>query len=151
MYRHILVPVDGSALALSAARDAVALAKTLGAKVTAFVSTPSFRYVTLDPVMSRVGPKRYEVESGRFAGRTLEAVKKLAKAARVPCSIEHAVGYPPHREILRAARRHRCDLIVMGSHGRSGVGALLLGSQANGVLTHGSVPVLVLRARRRRA
>ena len=81
----------------------------------------------------------------KAAGRILGAVKKAAQAARVRCTCVHVMGAFPHEEIVKAARRYRCDLIVIASHGRRGVSRLLLGSETSKVLAHAKVPVLVVR------
>ena len=81
----------------------------------------------------------------REAQRALRAVEKEARAAKVRCNALHARAKHPWRAILGAARRHGCDLIVMGSHGRGGVAGELLGGQATQVLAHAKIPVLVCR------
>ena len=80
-----------------------------------------------------------------MATRYLGVVKKAAVAARVPCKTLYVMAEFPYIEIIKAAKRNRCDLIVMGSHGRRGISRLLLGSEASKVLAHSTIPVLVCR------
>jgi nucleotide-binding universal stress UspA family protein len=145
VYKHILIPTDGTRLSQKAIKQGLKLAKSLRARVTGFIATPSFRFYTLDPMMSRDSPEQYKIDSRKYAERALSVVKKTAAAARVPCRTEHVVGDHAYKAIVRAAGRNRCDLIVMASHGRHGVSRFVLGSETNKVLTHTRIPVLVCR------
>jgi nucleotide-binding universal stress UspA family protein len=145
VYKHILIPTDGSALSHKAFKQGLKLAKSLGASVTGLIATPSFRFYTLDPLMSRDSPERYERDSRKYAERSLGALQKAAKAMGVRCRVQHVVSDSPYEAIIQAAGRSRCDLIVMASHGRRGVSRFVLGSETNKVLTHTSKPVLVCR------
>ena len=145
MYKHILIPTDGTALSHKAIKQGLKLAKSVGARVTGFIATPSFRFYTLDPMMSRDSPERYQRDSRKYAERVLGAVQKAAAAQRVRCRGEHVVADHAYKAIILAARRNRCDLIVMASHGRRGVSRFVLGSETTKVLTHTTIPVLVCR------
>ena len=147
MYKNILVPIDGSALSRSAAREAVAFAKAQGAKVVGFYVAPAYQpnvYADFVPA-SFVSPKEYDDLAKKTADRYLSVVEKAAQAAGVSCTCAHAMSDLPYEEIIKAAQRHKCDLIFMASHGRSGIARLLLGSQTSKVLAHTKVPVLVHR------
>lgn len=133
MYKHILIPTDGSQVARDAIPRAVALAKVLGAKVTGItVTVPS--EVFADTTRMLADAEKY-----------LGEVRDAASAAGVSCSIIRAEHEQPYQAIIDAAKNNGCDLIVMASHGRHGVSALVLGSETVKVLTHCTVPVLVYR------
>lgn len=147
MYKHFLVPTDGSTLSMRTVRDAVKLARKLGAKITAFHVAPTFHievytdYVPPDMIT----PQEHAALAKKTAARHLEAVRKAAAAAGVSCKGDYVMSDFPAEAIVKAARKHRCDLIVMGSHGRSGISKLLLGSQTSKVLAQSRIPVLVHR------
>jgi nucleotide-binding universal stress UspA family protein len=145
VYKHILIPTDGTALSRKAIKQGVRLARRLGAKVTVFIATPNFRFYTLDPMMSRDSPERYLSDCRKYAKRALDAAQKLAAAQHVRCRTQHVVADHPYKAIIGAAGRSRCDLIVMASHGRRGVSRFVLGSETNKVLSHSNIPVLVCR------
>lgn len=145
VYRHILIPTDGTRLSQKAIRQGLKLAKKLKARVTGFIATPSFRFYTLDPMMSRDTPERYRIDSRKFAERALNVVKHAAASEGVPCRTEHVIADNAYKAIINAAGRNHCDLIVMASHGRRGVSRFVLGSETNKVLAHSKMPVLVCR------
>jgi nucleotide-binding universal stress UspA family protein len=147
MYRHILVPTDGSALSEKAVRHAIALAKSTGARVTAFHATPSYpRPVYTDAMVQDADVrKQYASAASREAASVLSPIERSAASEGVHCEVVHAVADAPWQAILDAAHRHKCDVIVMASHGRRGMAALLLGSETVKVLTHAKVPVVVVR------
>ena len=145
MYKRILIPTDGSSLSQKAAIQGVKLAQSLGAEVRAVMATPSFRIFTLDPRMTTDSSAEYTRDTKKLAKKALNAVKKLAAAAGVPCNTMHVVSDHPFDAIIKTAKRERCDLIFMASHGRKGVSGLLLGSETAKVLTHSKIPVLVCR------
>ena len=147
MFRNILVPVDGSAPSRRAIRRAVQLAREHKAKITGFYVGPPWQlpaYTEYVPA-AIVTPREHAAAVKKTAGKILGAVKKAAQAARVRCTCAYVMGAFPHEEIVKAARRHRCDLIVIASHGRRGVSRLLLGSETSKVLAHAKIPVLVVR------
>ncbi|MGH7222872.1 MAG: universal stress protein [Gemmataceae bacterium] len=143
MYRNILISTDGSDLATAAARQGIALAKSLGAKVTALkVTEPFYWYdgnVPADVQPGIVHAAREEAKA------TLAALAGAAKSAGVACETVHVEKGPPYVSIIETAQAKNCDLIVMGSHGRGEVKALFLGSHTLKVLTHSKIPVLVCR------
>ena len=148
MYKHILVPTDGSKLSLAAAKTAAALAKKVGAKMTSvYVMAPY-----MPPIQSDVAAfypsysaKGYEREMRKTADKALAKVKAAAENAGVKCDGVAVTGGNPWADIISTGKKDKCDLIVMASHGRRGLEALLLGSETQKVLTHSKVPVLVCR------
>lgn len=145
MYKHILIPTDGSDLSWMAVRAGVALAKALGARVTAITVSAPFRTVTIDPAMVASTPERYQKDAEAAAERYLATAMDAAKSAGVACEAVHVVGDRPYQAIMDTAQAKGCDLIFMASHGRSGISAVLLGSETMKVLTHSKIPVLVYR------
>jgi nucleotide-binding universal stress UspA family protein len=145
MYKHILIPTDGSELSALAVREGMAFAKSIGARVTALTVTPPFHAITVDPVMLTDLPQQYERDSAAAANRYLEMARQAANTAGVAGDFLHIVHDHPHEAIIDTARKRGCDLIFMASHGRKGVSALLLGSETTKVLTHGKTPVMVYR------
>jgi nucleotide-binding universal stress UspA family protein len=146
MFKHILIPTDGSDLSRKAVLYGVQLAKEAGAKVTALTTAEPYRVASsMDAVLVSIGEDEYEEESRRISEKALEQVKMAAEAAGVPCETIREVHDQPYRAIIDAAHALSCDLIVMASHGRRGISALLLGSETVKVLTHSTIPVLVYR------
>jgi nucleotide-binding universal stress UspA family protein len=147
MYRNILVATDGSRLSARAVTHAIALARALGAKLTAFYASPDYPMPAYaDGVMyDPVSPKEYAAMCKKEADRILGAVGVKAKAAGIRFASEQAIAASPWKAILAAAKKQKCDAIVMASHGRRGVSALLLGSETQKVLTHSKLPVVVVR------
>ena len=145
MFKHILIPTDGSDLSLKAVLYGVKLAKSCGAKVTGLTVAVPYRVVAVDAVLIPLDEEDYEERSRSASERALEQVKIAADAAGVTCETVREVHDQPYRAIIDAAQALNCDLIVMASHGRRGISALLLGSETAKVLTHSTVPVLVYR------
>ncbi len=145
MYTNILIPTDGSELAGKAVQHGIALAKRIGAKATALTVLPPFHIVTTDTQMLEDTPAQYKARMQEHAERTLGAVARAAQAAGVACETVHVEHEHPHRAIIDTAQSQGCDLIVMASHGRHGVAAIVLGSETLKVLTHSKIPVLVHR------
>jgi nucleotide-binding universal stress UspA family protein len=145
MFKHILIPTDGSDLSRKAVLYGVQLAKSVGAKVTALTLAEPYRVASMDAVFVSIGEDEYEEESRRISEKALEQVKMAAEAAGVPCETIREIHDQPYRAIIDAAHALGCDLIVMASHGRRGVSALLLGNETVKVLTHSTIPVLVYR------
>lgn len=144
MFKKILVPTDGSALAQSAATIAAQLAKSQGAEVIGVYVVDPFPYIGMGEA-SAVGLQAYLAESRSLAGQALEALGKVCSAEGVPFAgdtIERNVVY---EGVIETAQAEGCDLIVMASHGRQGMKALILGSVAQKVLTHASVPVMIVK------
>jgi nucleotide-binding universal stress UspA family protein len=136
MYTNILVPTDGSPVSLKAARTATTLAKTLNARITALYVMPPCAHGPSDE-------ERRAIE--RDAGNALRKVEDAAAEAKVACSEVFVRGDAPWEGILKTARERKCDLIVMGSRGRSSTAAAILGSETAQVLTRSKTPVMVCR------
>ncbi|TXL71607.1 universal stress protein [Vineibacter terrae] len=145
MYRHILVPIDGSPLSASAVGKAAALAKALGARMTVMTVTEPFHVLAVDPVIVTATPAEYERLTAEHAGRYLSAAEAEVAAAGVRCATLHVKDEHTYQAIIDTAAKEGCDLIAMSSHGRHGLAALLVGSETIKVLTHSKIPVLVYR------
>jgi nucleotide-binding universal stress UspA family protein len=147
MYKQILLPTDGSRLSLKAAGHAIALAKAMRARLTAFHVSPEYPLAVYADgvVFEPLAPEQYQAQCNEQAERILQVIAVRARAARVSFGAAHAFSPSPWTAILAAAKKQRCDAIVMASHGRRGVSALVLGSETQKVLTHSKLPVLVVR------
>ena len=147
MYKHILVPTDGSKLSARAIREAVAFAKSTGARITGFYAAPNYSVqIYGDFVPSDfITPEEFAKQTKRTAERYLGAIQKAAQAAGVRCKTAQFLSDTPWKAIAKAAHDYKCDLIFMASHGRHGLAGLLLGSETSKVLTHCKIPVLVHR------
>lgn len=145
MYKHILIPTDGSALSNQAIHHGVALAKTFGAAVSALTVSPTFHNFALDPAQVTATAEQYEKDCLARAEKHLAVARVEAGIAGVPCETMHVINDQPYQVIIDTAKTAPCDLIVMASHGRRGMSALLLGSETSKVLTHSKIPVLVCR------
>ena len=140
MYRHILVATDGSSFSAPAIRSGVALAKALGARLTGItVLAPYSPGGTLSAL------RGFEQAVRKESRRALAPFSAEARKQAVPATTAYVVGGGPWQAILLAARQRKCDLVVMASHGRSGLAGLLLGSETAKLLTHSKIPVLVCR------
>lgn len=147
MYKNILVPTDGSALSRAAIAAAVKLAKSTGARVTAFYAAPPATPLVYENLL----PVGY-VTSGEHAAAIKKAVErhlgvaaKAAKAAGVKCKLVHVTSDFPADAILTVARKEKCDLIFISSHSRRGLARMLLGSETQKVIANAKIPVLVHR------
>jgi nucleotide-binding universal stress UspA family protein len=145
MYKHILIPTDGSELSQKAIQEGVKFAKEIGAEVTGFIATPAFHVLSLNPTMVTDTSREFRKDSEEQAARALGAVKQVSDAAGVPCSVDSVVEDDPSEAIIEAAQRNHCDLIIMASHGREGVSAMVMGSETAKVLSHSKIPVMVCR------
>lgn len=145
MFRHLLVPTDGSPASERALQNAVQLAKEMGASITGFHAVPEFHVFTLQTEMVEDTRDKYVEDAKAHATRYLDDISKAASVAGVACDTLYTVSDNPYQAILEAAREKGCDLIAMASHGRKGVKALLLGSETQKVLVHSQIPVLVFR------
>jgi nucleotide-binding universal stress UspA family protein len=147
MYKHILIPTDGSRLSHRTVVAGVELARALGARVTGLFAAPAATplvYRDLLPVGYGT-PEQNAVLIERAALRYLAVIERAAKAAGVPCETVSVIDDFPADAILSLAKRRKCDLIFMASHGRRGLSGVLLGSETQKVLTHARIPVLVYR------
>ena len=145
MYTNILIPTDGSGLAGKAVHHGITLAKRIGAKTTVLTVLPPFHTFTTDTQMIEDAPASYKTRMQEHAETTLGAVAKAAKAAGVACETVKVEHEHPYQAIVDTAESKDCDLIVMASHGRHGIAAIVLGSETVKVLTHCKIPVLVHR------
>jgi len=148
MYKHILLPTDGSPLARQAVEAGVKLAKSLGARVTGFHAAPPatpIQYKGIFPV-GYADPAEREKLIEKTAAAYLAVVEKAAAASGVRCKVEHVVSDFPADAIVEAAKKYKCDLIFMPTHGRRGLRKTsMLGSQTQEVLTNSKIAVLVSR------
>lgn len=147
MFKHLLVPTDGSALSESTVARAVSFAKDASARVTFFYAQPDFPMpiygegALIDPTT----PEQFARAAAEEASVILGKAKAAADTAGVVADTDTLINEVPYEAIIDAANRHACDLIFMASHGRRGIAGLLLGSEATKVLTHSKIPVLIYR------
>jgi nucleotide-binding universal stress UspA family protein len=149
MFRHILIPTDGSALAAKGVKGGVKLAKALAARVTAvYVIAPYVPAIYGEAALyyaPGMSGQEYTTYGMKEARKALAGVERQARAAGVRCATRAVTTAPPYLGILKVARASGCDAIAMASHGRSGLKGLILGSQTSRVLAHSKLPVIVLR------
>jgi nucleotide-binding universal stress UspA family protein len=145
MFKHLLVPTDGSPLSEVAIKEGVHLAKSLGARVTGLCVTPVQQTVFCDAAIPAEALEQAARRWKDQAAKYLAVVEKAAKEAGVACDVAVERNDHPYEAIIRVVEQKGCDLIMMASHGRRGVRALLLGSETQKVLTHSKIPVLVYR------
>jgi nucleotide-binding universal stress UspA family protein len=146
MYRHILIPTDGSELAEHAVTNGLSLAKSVGAKVTVIIVEEPFNWLSVSETQAQraLGELAKHTEQiKKHAATVLNRVANAAKQVGVPCDTIQVENAQPYQAIIATAGDRGCDLIVMASHGRSGLSAVVLGSVTNKVLTHTKTPVLV--------
>ncbi len=147
MYQRILVTTDGSALSKKAVRSAIDLAAAIGANLVVLNVVPRYpvSYFEGGVSISTEDVSRIEKKWAEDGQAIVDSVEKLAKAEGVAVKTAIIRSDLVAESIMAAAKKHKCDLIVMASHGRKGIKRLLLGSETQHVLTHSSVAVLVLR------
>jgi nucleotide-binding universal stress UspA family protein len=145
MFKHILIPTDGSERSARSIAAGLNLAAVLGAKVTVLVATPPIPPVALEGLSTPVRNQELEQNATDYAKRCLDVASEAAFAASVQCETIHVKHDRPWAAIIETAERMQSDLIVMASHGRAGVAAIVLGSETYKVLTHSKIPVLVCR------
>jgi Universal stress protein UspA and related nucleotide-binding proteins len=145
MFKHLLVPTDGSTLSEAAIQMTVTLAAESGAKVTGLHVIPEFHVLAYGTEMIADNEDRIIQTARQRAEDYLRAIKNAAAQAGVECNTVSESRAHPYEAIISVAAQQNCDLIVMASHGRSGMRAFLLGSETQKVLTHSSIPVLVVR------
>ena len=146
MYRHILIPIDGSELAEHAVTNGLSLAKSLGAKVSVIIVEEPFDWLSVSETKAQQALEelaQYREQIKKHAASVLSRVADAAKQAGVSCNTIQIENAQPYKAIIATAADKGCDLIVMASRGRSGLSALVLGSVTNKVLTHTNTPVLV--------
>ncbi len=145
MYKHVLIPTDGSELSAKAEAAGLTLARTLDAKVTALTVTAPFQFIATEPMMLVATEPEYEKAQSARSEKTFERVRSAAAAIGIPVETLRAIHPHPFEAIIATAKERGCDLIFMASHGRRGVAGLILGSETVKVLTHAKIPVLVYR------
>ena len=147
MFKHILVPSDGSECSQAAARQAVSFAQGVGARITVLYVKPPHpvHYYVEGVEFNLPSPNRYDELDEQEAQRILGFVAGLCQEAGVSCDKVSLTSDVVYDAIIDSASKRGCDLICMASHGRRGLSALLLGSETTKVLTHSKIPVLVLR------
>jgi nucleotide-binding universal stress UspA family protein len=145
MYKHLLLPTDGSELSTRAVKAGIRFAHSINARVTALHVTPPFHPSVISPGALAAHADEHAAAAKASANRALGAVEEAARGANVPCTVVHRSSDNAWEEIIKTAEDSGCDLIFMASHGRRGVSAVLLGSETNKVLTHSKIPVLICR------
>jgi nucleotide-binding universal stress UspA family protein len=147
MFKNVLITTDGSKLSLKAIASGVAFAKSIGARVTGcYVAEPFQPYYFGDYIPPDMPtPKEFERHAREAGDKFLQQIESAALAAGLTYSGIVVKAETPYAGIISAAKKARCDLIFMASHGRSGLSGLLLGSETHKVLTHSKIPVLVYR------
>lgn len=148
MFKSILIPTDGSALSKKAVDHGLALAKTMAATVTFVTATADWSATQMSELVERgvTDPIHdYEKKAASWANKVLAECEDRAKGMGVKCTTVHAKDKAAADAIVETAKNRGCDLIVMSSHGRGGIGRILLGSVATKVLTYSTIPVLVCR------
>jgi len=147
MFKHLLIPTDGSEISRTAALQAVKLAKSLGARVTAFFAAPPATPVIYDGFLPKGFTTTIEHQAmiEKTAAKYLGVIEKACVAAGVPCDSVHETNEFPAEAIIALAKKRKCDLVAMASHGRRGLAGIVLGSTAQKVLTQSKIPVLVYR------
>ncbi len=145
MFKHLLIPTDGSELSNNAIESGIKFAASIGATVTGLNVVPNLQLLDYQlQILEETRQTLNEAAKSR-AHAILEVLAKAARAANVECKIEVAVSDHPYKAIIDIAEKRGCDLILMASHGRRGIGGILLGSETHKVLTHSKIPVLVVR------
>ncbi len=145
MFKHLLLPTDGSAASERAVARAVELAREGAAKITALHVVQPFHLASHDIDMVEQTRASFEANVRARGRQCLDAIERAAEAAGVEVTTRIVIADHPYRAIIDTARDAGCDLIVMASHGRRGMKAVLMGSETQKVLTHTRTPVLVLR------
>ena len=148
MHKHIMLPLDGSELSLKAVDEGIGLSKAFGARLTLITVVPPYHTGITSRLTTELA---HEIENGRDDEHKEEALElhartaARARAEQIRCESLVVLGDNPYTQIIDNAQARQCDLIVMASHGRRGLDALLLGSETVKVLTHSKIPVLVVR------
>ena len=147
MYKHILIPTDGSELSAKAIDAGIEFARSVGASVTGFTAVPEYQIPSEVEVLARraLSLDQYEQNAKKQAEAALQPIADRARGSAVEYDADFAQSDRPYEAIIRAAQKHGCDLIFMASHGRRGISALIHGSETQAVLTHSTIPTLVYR------
>lgn len=146
MFKHILISTDGSPISNKAAKAGVALAHALGAKVTAYYAIEPLQQIYGDGYMlSQTMVDGFEKRAREVGEKHVDAIGRMAKGAGVPFASAVIKANSPYEGIIDAARKRKCDVIFMASHGRRGLSQLIMGSVTQKVLSHSRIPVMVYR------
>ena len=145
MFKHILIPTDGSDLSNVAVVNGVRFAKEIGARITGLTVTEPYHYLAVEGVPIGSTQDQHDADMKQVAAENLRALQSAAAASAVPLQVLHASSYHPYEEIVNAAEAQGCDVIFLASHGRRGMRAVLMGSETTKVLTHTKIPVVVYR------
>lgn len=145
MFQTILFPTDGSSLSERACKAALEFAKINGSKIVVLSVAELYPLPMLPEASSAADLTFYEDTMKEAAKKNVASVSAMAAAAGVPCETVTAQSFNPYEEIVATAKKFGCDLIWMASHGRKGINRILLGSQAQKVLVHTEIPVLIYR------
>ncbi|MBY0577415.1 MAG: universal stress protein [Burkholderiales bacterium] len=148
MFKHILLPTDGTELSEEAIKKAVAFAKSVGARISGFHAIQEYSPVLASESFGYFDPatvELFEKNAEAYARNCLSFIEKSAQEAGVDCDCSFETSPQVYEGIIKAAQDNDCDLIWMASHGRRGITGLLVGSETSKVLTHSKIPVLVYR------
>ena len=146
MFKHILIATDGSAISNKAAKAGIALARALGAKVLAYCAVEPMQPIYVEGyAFDQKVIEEIEQHARKAAQNRVDAIGKMAKAASVSFTSVVTKAFTPYEGIINAAKKQKCDVIFMASHGRRGISALIMGSVTQKVLTHSRLPVVVYR------
>jgi nucleotide-binding universal stress UspA family protein len=145
MYKHILIPTDGTALSELALEKGITFAREIGASITVLMCVETAAMLVVASVQVAETQNRYRKHAAEHAARHLGEAQSKAQAAGVSCETVQVDHDHPYQAIIDTATAKGCDLIAMASHGRRGISALVLGSETMKVLTHSTTPVLVFR------
>ena len=146
MFKHILIPTDGSSISNKAAKAGIALAKTLGARVTAYCAIEPLQPLYVEGYMFEQGMlDSIDDHARKAAEKLVAAIGKMAKPAGVPFASMVSQPVTAYEGIIDAAKKRKCDAIFMASHGRRGISKVIMGSVTQKVLSHSRIPVVVYR------
>lgn len=147
MYKHILLPTDGSELSEKAILKAIDFAKSINAKVTGFFAAEDYQVMAMNEYIAPeiLDPERFNEQAENTAKKYLSVIENAAKKAGVDYEGYFVTSNSPYRAIVDAATQKGCDLIFMASHGKRNINNFFLGSEANKVLTHCKIPILIYR------
>lgn len=146
MFKHLLIPTDGTKLSEAAVRAGIKLARENDAKVTALYVMPDYRAIIYGAdALLTYNSAEFERNMNSDADAALQFVDQIARPEGVPCDFVRIVSESVYQTIVQQAQERHCDLICMASHGRKGISGILLGSETQRVLTHSHIPVLVHR------
>lgn len=144
MFKHILIPTDGSPVSNRAAKAGIALARRLGAKVTAYCAIEELQPIYVEGyAFNQKELDRFGVRAREAAQKRVDAIGKMAKAVGVPFTSAVGKAFTPYEGIIAAAKKRKCDVIFMASRGRRGLARLIMGSVTQKVLSHSKIPVVV--------